>query len=92
MKNFFLKDNFFFGVLLSFLITGITYGLLYLITHVFFARNFPILQPGTMLLIAIAINLIPFRYYLVKLKFDKTGRGIFLVTFIFALFYLYLYM
>lgn len=40
-----------------------------------------------MRLASIAVNLIVLRYYFVKLKFELTGRGILLVTFIYILVY-----
>jgi hypothetical protein len=42
-------------------------------------------------LISIAANLLPMRYYLVKLKFDLTGRSILLITFIYVIVYFWLY-
>jgi hypothetical protein len=42
-------------------------------------------------LISIAFNLLPLRYYLVKLKFDLTGRSVLLVTFIYVIVYFWLY-
>jgi hypothetical protein len=47
------------------------------------------LKESTIQLLALAVNLIPFRYYLIRVKADKTGRGILLVTFVFALVYFY---
>ena len=35
-----------------------------------------------LILLSLVINLITMRYYLLKLKYDKTGRGILVVTFI----------
>ena len=40
---------------------------------------------STRIVIAVFCNLIPFWHYMVKLKFDKTGRGILLDTFVFAI-------
>ncbi len=49
------------------------------------------IRPKVPALLAAAANLFPFRFFMVNKKFDKTGRGILLVTFlmvilIFALF------
>lgn len=41
-------------------------------------------------LLSIAMNLIPMRYYFIKLKMELTGRGILLVTFIYLLVYFWL--
>ena len=40
----------------------------------------------------ITSNMITFRYYMVNLKYDKTGRGILLVTFASAAAYFFLYL
>ncbi len=40
-----------------------------------------------MMILAMAINLIPIRVYFVNLKFEKTGRGVLLVTFLSVLLY-----
>jgi len=38
-------------------------------------------------LLSIAINLFAIKYYFVNLNYDKTGRGILLVTFALAMLY-----
>jgi len=59
------------------------------LTEIFAGSNGNMFQQSTEQLLAICSNLIPFRYYLVKLKADKTGKGIMLVTFLFAMLYFY---
>jgi len=39
----------------------------------------------THVLVSLFGNLFPIRYYFVNLKFDKTGRGVLLVTFVLVL-------
>lgn len=43
-------------------------------------------------LVAIFTNLFPFRYYMVNKKFDRTGRGILLITFAYAILFFYFFM
>ncbi len=43
------------------------------------------LRPRVPALVAIVANLLPFRYYMVNKKFDRTGRGILLTTFLFVI-------
>ena len=87
MRNFFKRDNIWLGIGMAIAITGLSYLLLILINSLISSTD--ILQNSTMKLLAIFVNLIPFRYYLVKLKADKTGRGILLVTFILSMLYFY---
>ena len=46
-----------------------------------------LLRSTTLQLIAIVVNVFMMRQYMVKYKFDKTGRGILLLTFIYILAY-----
>jgi hypothetical protein len=82
------KDNMILGVGLGILLPVVVYAIIFFIMSTWGAidstRGIYILKPSTMQLISIFSNLFIFRYYMVNLKFDKTGRGILLVTFIFA--------
>jgi hypothetical protein len=82
--QFFKKDHIIFGAALGLFIPVVIFILILLI-------NYILLQAGMIhvyldrkihILISITGNLVPIRYYFVNLKFDKTGRGILLVTFI----------
>jgi hypothetical protein len=87
------KDNWILGIALGLLLPLAIYGILYFIMvnwgtvdetlGVFYIKE------STMQLISIFSNLFTFRYYMVNLKYDKTGRGILLVTFIFAALFFY---
>lgn len=50
-----------------------------------------ILPDDTQMAIAVAGNLIFFRYYMVKVVRDKTGRGILMLTFLYAFLYILLF-
>jgi len=78
------KDNWILGIALGILAPTITYGIISLILKLIGepVANIRYLRESTVQLLAIASNLPIFRYYLVKLKYDKTGRGVLMVTFV----------
>ena len=78
------KNTYLLGVVLGLLLPVLTWIILSGIMMVveegisgFTPRRSPFFE-----LLGIAVNLLVMRYYLVNLKFDKTGRGILVVTFI----------
>ena len=81
------KDNWLLGILIGIILPVIIFGVLYLIINflgtpyqkdvLFKTRNIP--------LTGIFINMLPFRYYMVNLKYDKTGRGILAITILYAI-------
>ena len=83
------KDLFWLGSLIGLILPLIFFGFLYLFS--LFLENGSYLDQvfsfHKILLISVFINLIPIRYYLVNLKFDHTGRGLILITFVLVLFY-----
>jgi hypothetical protein len=82
------KDSLLFGIAVAIVLPLIIAVVLFVV-YVFFApaEKGMLIKLPTLILIAVFSNLIPMRYYLLKLKFDRTGRGILLVTFVFALAY-----
>lgn len=89
LKKFFNKDGFVFGLLLGIILPALFYLVLYvldmLVKSIF---NFHLLsQQEYLLLLSLAINLLSIRYYFVNLKYDRTGRGVLIVTFAIALVY-----
>lgn len=83
------KDNMAFGVLIGLVLPGLFLGLLSLIaliveTGTVWTRPF---ETDKMFLLALIINVIPIRIYFVTYKFDKTGRGVLLVTFLLMVIY-----
>ncbi|PLW92471.1 MAG: hypothetical protein C0592_10480 [Marinilabiliales bacterium] len=87
MRSFFKRDNIWLGMGVALVVPVLIFFLLILINS--FSGKDHLLQKDTMQLIAIFVNLIPFRYYLVRVKADRTGRGILLITIIMALVYFY---
>lgn len=78
------RDNIAFGALVGLVLPGLFYGLLSLVallveTGSVWTRPF---ESDRMMLLALIINVIPIRVYFVSYKFDKTGRGVLLVTFL----------
>ncbi|MCD4694943.1 MAG: hypothetical protein K8S16_01785 [Bacteroidales bacterium] len=77
------KDHYIFGLGIGILTPIVLFGLIFLINYILFqidvARYYLDLQ--THVLVSLFGNLLPIRYYFVNLKYDKTGRGILLVTF-----------
>ena len=78
------QDSFWMGLLLGALIPALIFGFLeliiYFLPHQIKAADVFTLQ--RLILISIIPNIILLRYYLLKLKYDLTGRGILAITFI----------
>ncbi len=90
MKKIFKRDNFLFGLALGaaapWLLFGILYSLNRWISDIVHHEQ-AIIQTPTLQLIAIVVNVFMIRQYLSKWKFDKTGRGVLLFTFVYILAY-----
>lgn len=91
MKSFFKRDSIWLGILIGIILPVLTYFLIYLILNIVGGEH-QTFRKSTIYLLSIFINLAPFRYYIVKLKFDKTGRGILLDTFVMAIIYFIFYL
>ena len=76
------------GIAMGIIIPGILFGILYAVLVILLKQN-PALPMKTLIPKVILISLIPsvfiLRYYLIKLKYDRTGRGILIATFALAL-------
>ena len=95
IRKFFKQDNMVLGIILGIVLPAAIYGLLHLFSHyVLSAGNdgMPMIKTSTIRLIAIFTNLLSLRYYLLRLKFDYTGRGILLSTMILAIVYFAIYL
>jgi len=81
------KDHFIFGsfigIFFPVIVLGIIFGINYLLIILGVAKFYMDLQ--TAVLVSLGANMVLIRYYFVNLKFDKTGRGILLFTFIMIL-------
>lgn len=82
------KDSMPMGLFIGFICPAICFGLLYaivtLVQHQTGALNMDRMIQK-LILLSVIPNVLLLRYYLVKLKYDLTGRGILLVTFAIAL-------
>ncbi|MBR4136755.1 MAG: hypothetical protein IKU03_10195 [Bacteroidales bacterium] len=94
MFNKLRKDSYVIGILLGVLVPAICFGLLYgiLMLLVHFKPDMLVNNPNLMrtilpkfVLIGIIPSVLLLRYYLLKLKYDKTGRGILIATFVIAI-------
>ncbi len=88
------KDSYVLGILMGLLVPvvlfGILFGVLVILIHSYpdMLVNNPNLYKTLIpkfILISIIPSLFILRHYLLNLKFDKTGRGILISTFILAL-------
>ena len=86
--NILRKDSMLLGIVLGVCLPAICFGILFTISTVFAPQDKEyLIKLSNIILISVFSNLFTIRYYLLKLKYDKTGRGILLVTFVFAIAY-----
>ncbi len=82
------KDSLPMGLFIGFICPAVCFGLLYaiitLVQHQTGALNMDRMVQK-LILLSVVPNVLIMRYYLVKLKYDLTGRGILLVTFAIAI-------
>ena len=68
------------GLLLPAVLFGVLEGIMALVEH--FTGKTDIVDIQKLILLSIVPNLFLLRYYLLKLKYDLTGRGILAATFV----------
>ena len=82
------KDSIILGIVLGIILPLVSFGVLYVVSTLLSPPNKEyLIKLSTITLVSVFSNLFTLRYYLLKLKFDKTGRGILLVTFALAIGY-----
>ncbi|MEJ2594266.1 MAG: hypothetical protein P8100_03870 [bacterium] len=83
------QDNYLLGIAIGLALPVIFYALLYLLDMGVVAAfgQHMLRKQEYLLLLSIAINLFPIKYYFVNLQFDKTGRGVLVITFVKTLLY-----
>lgn len=88
------KNSWILGIVLGVLTPLTSYAIMYYaniyISEEIFDRP-PVFRDLTLRVLAVVSNILVFRYYMVNLKYDYTGRGILLVTFITVIIFFYLY-
>lgn len=79
----FKKDNWTLGMAIGIVLPLIIYAIAILILSQWGeVKSFVYTpNPKTPALIGVVANILAFRYFMVNLKYDKTGRGILFVTF-----------
>ena len=85
----FKKDAYWLGLLIAIILPALVFLALYFPGQFYevVRTSSKYYKSSVLVLLSISVNFIPLRYYFVKLKFDKTGRGILLITFIMILAY-----
>lgn len=82
------RDSIGMGVIMGIIVPAVMFGILYAVLVILQHHN-PALPMKTLIPKVILISLIPslfiLRYYLLKLKYDRTGRGIVIATFALAI-------
>ena len=83
------KDHYIFGLLIGIVFPAIIFGLIFIMNLFLIKTGIAkfYLDKETHLLVSLGSNLVLLRYYFVNLKYDKTGRGILLITFALILFF-----
>jgi hypothetical protein len=78
------KDAIWFGIFLGMILPAVFGGILYVVDLIIRSAMHieQAIHTHDLLLLSVIINLLPIRIYFVNLKYDRTGRGILLVTFI----------
>jgi hypothetical protein len=84
------RDSFLMGLALGFLIPALIFsllkGILFFLPQEIIEANVFSLQ--RLILISIIPNVLLLRYYLLKLKYDLTGRGILAITFVIGILFI----
>jgi hypothetical protein len=90
LKKWLNKDEYSLGVILGLIIpvpaTFIFLALLRLFQN--YLHAFTNVRDMDMLLLGFAVNLVVMRYYLTKRKFDKTGKGLLVLTVVLIIMFL----
>jgi flagellar biosynthesis protein FliQ len=87
MNKLLKKDSFILGISLGVLIPAMMFGVLFGGFSAIFSVKHAETLTRTLALVAIFLNMFALRHYLLREKFDKTGRGILLATFVLAMLY-----
>ncbi|MFO8086702.1 MAG: hypothetical protein R6T91_02695 [Bacteroidales bacterium] len=86
MIDFFKKDTFLLGIILGLIVPVVLFFIIFYANDYFEAlagKSF--LKQNTIMLVSIVLNVFVLRYFLVNNQRDKTGRGILMATFAYAI-------
>jgi len=90
LKKWLNNDEYSLGVLLGLIIpvpTALVFTILIRLSQNYL-HGFTRARDMDMLLLGLAVNLIVMRYYLVKRKFEKTGKGLLILTVVLIILFL----
>ena len=92
MGNLLNKNSHVFGGIIGLILPVLGFLLVYgIITMVEMLTGYVLIQDISKIkILGIAFNLWPIRYYFINKKYELTGRGILLVTFIYVVVYFWL--
>lgn len=94
ISGFLKRDSYVVGIILAFIIPLLS-AVVFLALNYLLSTQLQVfrgINDAGIILLSIGMNLIAMRFYLVKYKLDKTGRGILAVTFIMGiLFFIFLH-
>ena len=84
----FRLDNFLFGLMIGFF-----FPIIFILgLNIFFLDYLEAdIKEDTIYVLSVLFNFLIFRFYMINMEMDKTGRGILLATFGYAFVYIYLY-
>lgn len=90
LKEWLTKDEYSLGILLGLVIPVPVTLIFTLLLRLFqnYMHTFVTVRDMDMLLLGFAVNLIVMRYYLVRLKFDKTGKSLMVLTVVLIILFL----
>ena len=88
-NKIFNRDNFLMGIVFGLVLPVLFYLGLYLLDLIVLSvfNTHMLAKHEYLYLLSIAINLFAIKYYFVNLKYEKTGRGVLIVTFVLTLVY-----
>src|SRR5574344_3165354 len=90
------RDSLWMGIIMGIAIPAILFGIIFGIIVLILAVSgknmnvFDMVFCQKLILLSIIPNVFILRYYLLKLKFDLTGRGILLITFVIGILFAFL--
>ena len=85
MLNFFKKDSYWLGLILATITPVILFFVLTWLVDTLsdlFTGGFPLIRDQNVIFVSIFLNIVIFPRYLHGDKYDKSGRGIMIVTFV----------
>lgn len=87
------RDSIWLGLIIGILFPALLFGILFAVSKIFAPEGIEyLIKLPTIILVSVFPNLFTLRYYLKNLKYDRTGRGILLVTFVYAILYFVVYL